>query len=59
MNAEKIEFLSIEEAADFIGLPKRSLAEKAKAGVIVAYKPGKRMMFLKADLVAFMKRNKL
>jgi len=50
-------FLSLEEAAEFLGgMNPRSLAEKARAGTIRAYKPGKHLIFDPKDLREFVKR---
>lgn len=47
--------LDLNEAADFLRMSPSALREKAKAGRILGAKPGKKWVFLEADLVAYVR----
>jgi excisionase family DNA binding protein len=47
--------LLLEEAAAFLGLHPVTVLKKARAGEIPAAKPGKRWVFLKEDLVTYLR----
>lgn len=52
------EFLSIEEAADFLKLKKNSLYCKNSRGEIPYIKDGKKVHYLKSDLINYLKRRR-
>ena len=47
--------LNLEQAACFLQMSPAVLRQKAKAGVVRGAKPGKRWVFLEADLVAYLR----
>jgi hypothetical protein len=47
--------MNLEEAAQFLHMSPSALRQKAKQGVVPGCKPGKRWVFLKSDLVAFLR----
>jgi len=61
MGETKIErFLTLEEAAEFLGkMSVSTLRQKASAGLIKAYKPGKHVVFDVKDLREFVRRRPL
>ena len=50
-----METLDLEEAAAFLKMSKSALRAKAKAGVIPGKKPAKQWVFIKEDLVAYLR----
>lgn len=52
------EILTLERASDLLGLKARTLADKARAGEIPAYKRFNQWYFLESDLVHFIKTGK-
>ena len=53
-------FLSLDEAAEFMGnMTPRALADRARAGQIPSYKPGKHLIFDPKDLREYVRRRKL
>jgi hypothetical protein len=49
------ETLDLYQAADFLRMSPSALRYKAKQGLILGAKPAKRWVFLKADLVSYLK----
>ena len=47
--------LSLEEAAEILGLHPETLRQKAKTGEVPAAKPGKRWVFYHPDLIAYLR----
>lgn len=57
---EKIErFFTLEEAAIFLGMTPRMLADRARARLVPSYRPGKNMIFDPRELREYAKRHKL
>lgn len=50
-----METCNLEEAAAFLHMSVSSLRQKAKAGLIPASKPGKRWVFIRADLIRYLR----
>ena len=44
-----------EEAAEFLHLSTNTVLKRVGSGELVAYKPGRRWVFLEEDLVAYLK----
>ncbi len=44
-----------EEAADFLHIHKNTVQKRACSGEIKGYKPGRRWVFLEADLIEYLK----
>ena len=51
------EFLSIEEASDMIKLGKQAIYERVMKNKIKYYKSGRRLLFKREDLVAFIEES--
>jgi hypothetical protein len=53
-------FLSLDEAVEFLGgsIARKTLEDKARAGVVASYKPGKSRIFDPNDLREFAQRFK-
>lgn len=49
-------YMTIEQASEYLNMPARTLRRRVEERVLKAYKPSKRIMFLKDDLDLFMKR---
>ena len=47
--------LSLNEAAEFLHMSESSLRQKAKAGEIPGSKPGKCWVFIRADLIRYLR----
>ncbi|MFQ5509778.1 MAG: helix-turn-helix domain-containing protein [Leptospirillia bacterium] len=45
--------LSLQEAADLMGIPPKSLREKARLGKVPAFKLGRQWRFIQDDLIMF------
>ena len=50
-----METCNLEEAAAFLHMSVSSLRQKAKAGQIPGSKPGKRWVFIRADLIRYLR----
>ena len=50
-----METCNLEEAAAFLHMSLSSLRQKAKAGEIPGSKPGKRWVFIRADLIRYLR----
>lgn len=57
MENEHHETFNLQEAADFLKLHWQTLRTKAKRGEVPAAKLGRRWVFLKSDLVTFLRAN--
>ena len=44
-----------KEAAEFLRLTPKFVCSRAASGALVGYKPGRRWVFLKEDLIAYLK----
>lgn len=47
--------LNIQQAADFLGIHKDTLRERAAEGTVRGYKPGRCWRFLQSDLLDYLK----
>jgi excisionase family DNA binding protein len=47
--------LSVEEAAKLVGMKPQALRGKARSGLIPAAKPGKEWVFIKEDLIEYIR----
>ena len=45
--------LTLQEAADFMGIPVKSLRDKARLGKVPAFKIGRQWRFIQDDLIMF------
>lgn len=50
-----METCNLEEAAAFLHMSVSSLRQKARAGIILGAKPSKRWVFLRADLMQYLR----
>jgi excisionase family DNA binding protein len=47
------EYLTIDQAADFIGLKKSAIYRRTMEGTIPFYKSGRKLMFKRSDMIRF------
>lgn len=52
----QVQTLNLEQAARLLNMHPVTVGERARAGIIPAAKPGKRWVFVEADLVAYLRR---
>jgi excisionase family DNA binding protein len=57
MEAPNRKPLGVDEAADFLNISTSYLYKLTANGEITHYKPGKRLVFLESDLLAFIEEN--
>lgn len=50
--------IGVEEAADYLKIDPDTVRERARAGLIPGYKPGRRWVFLRSELLEYLRTTK-
>lgn len=54
-----VEFLSIEEVLVITGMTKQGIFKRIRQGHLMAYKPGRRLVFKRNEVLDFVEKNKV